>query len=156
MTPEDIIAQFEAAAISLKHLKASRHTWPDKYRSAWPDIVQGSWDLWLAYGRLPGDEYYQPTYNRPAPPSSVEIDAMDEVLTWIEWLGQCQEVDRIVAHGYWGQVDAERIVVDRRRVIWARACRIPWRKLEDQTGRSVATLRRMRDDAIVCIIRRVG
>lgn len=57
---------------------------------------------------------------RPAPPHPRAIDRMDEVLSW---LLACEEAER--------------------RILWARACRIPWRKLEALDGRSHMTLRQV-------------
>lgn len=56
--------------------------------------------------------------NRLAAPAPAAIDRMDEVLSW---LLAC--------------------TVEERRILWARACRVPWRKLEDLDGRSHTTLR---------------
>lgn len=57
---------------------------------------------------------------RPAAPTPGAIDRMDRALLW---LLAC---------------DAEA-----RRLVWARACRVPWRKLEDMDGRSHVTLRKI-------------
>lgn len=57
---------------------------------------------------------------RPAAPTPGAIDRMDRVLAW---LLAC---------------DAEA-----RRLVWARACRVPWRRLEDLDGRSHVTLRKI-------------
>jgi len=58
------------------------------------------------------------TQNRPAPPSPRAIDRMDRVLGW---LMVCS--------------------LEERRILWARACRVPWRRLEAAHGRSHTTLR---------------
>jgi hypothetical protein len=57
---------------------------------------------------------------RPVPPSPRAIDRMDRTLTW---LLACDD--------------------EARRLVWARANRIPWRKLEDIDGRSHVTLRKI-------------
>lgn len=57
---------------------------------------------------------------RLAAPTPGAIDRMDVVLVW---LLACDP--------------------DARRLVWARACRIPWRRLEDQDGRSHMTLRKI-------------
>lgn len=57
---------------------------------------------------------------RPAAPTPGAIDRMDRTLGW---LLAC---------------DAEA-----RRLVWARACRVPWRRLEDLDGRSHVTLRKI-------------
>lgn len=57
---------------------------------------------------------------RPAAPTPGAIDRMDRTLTW---LLACDP--------------------EARRLVWARACRVPWRKLEDLDGRSHVTLRKI-------------
>lgn len=57
---------------------------------------------------------------RPPAPSPRAIDRMDKVLVW---LLACEPAER--------------------RILWARACRIPWRRLEDLDGRSHTTLRQV-------------
>jgi hypothetical protein len=60
------------------------------------------------------------TRTRPPAPQPRAIDRMDEVLSW---LLACEEGER--------------------RILWARACKIPWRKLEALDGRSHMTLRQV-------------
>ncbi|MEQ8396518.1 DUF6362 family protein [Thalassobaculum sp.] len=57
---------------------------------------------------------------RPAAPTPGAIDRMDEALMWL-----------LACDG------------EARRLVWARACRVPWRKLEDLDGRSHVTLRKI-------------
>ena len=57
---------------------------------------------------------------RPAPPSPQAIDRMDRTLGW---LLSCDE--------------------EARRLVWARATGISWRRLEDMDGRSHVTLRKI-------------
>lgn len=57
---------------------------------------------------------------KPIAPPPQAIDRMDQVLVW---LLACDE--------------------EARKIVWARACRIPWRRLEDQDGRSYVTLRKI-------------
>lgn len=59
---------------------------------------------------------------RLAAPSPRAIDRMERVLGW---LFHCDD--------------------DSRRIIWARACGVPWRRLEDIDGRSHVTLRKVSD-----------
>lgn len=68
--------------------------------------------------------------NRLAAPSPRAIDRMERVLGW---LFHCDD--------------------DSRRVVWARACGIPWRRLEDIDGRSHVTLRKICDRGIADIHR---
>ena len=60
--------------------------------------------------------------NRLAAPSPRAIDRMERVLGW---LFHCDD--------------------DARRIVWARACGVPWRRLEDIDGRSHVTLRKVAD-----------
>ena len=60
--------------------------------------------------------------NRLAAPSPRAIDRMERVLGW---LFHCDD--------------------DARRIVWARACGVPWRRLEDIDGRSHVTLRKVGD-----------
>lgn len=57
---------------------------------------------------------------RPAAPTPGAIDRMDSVLSWL-----------MACDG------------EARRLVWARACRVPWRKLEDIDGRIHVTLRKI-------------
>lgn len=57
---------------------------------------------------------------RPAAPSPAAIDRMDRALGWL-----------LACDG------------EARRLVWARACGIPWRRLEDLDGRSHVTLRKI-------------
>lgn len=57
---------------------------------------------------------------RPPPPSPQAIDRMDRTLVW---LLSCDE--------------------EARRLVWARATGISWRRLEDMDGRSHVTLRKI-------------
>jgi hypothetical protein len=66
--------------------------------------------------------------NRLAAPSPRAIDRMELVLGW---LFHCDD--------------------DSRRIIWARACGVPWRRLEDVDGRSHVTLRKVGDRGLLDI-----
>ena len=57
---------------------------------------------------------------RPAAPTPGAIDRMDEALSWL-----------LACDG------------EAQRLVWARACRVPWRKLEDLDCRSHVTLRKV-------------
>ena len=69
---------------------------------------------------------------RPAA-SPKSIDRMEIVLTW---LFACEDADE-------------------RRLVWATACGIPWRKLEDMDGRSHVTLRKIHDRGLGAIQRKL-
>ncbi len=70
---------------------------------------------------------------RPAAPPPARISRADEAVIWLLWLN-----------------DAER------RVTWARASGITWRRLEDMDGRSHVTLRKILASALECICRHLN
>ncbi|MCA3248990.1 MAG: hypothetical protein INF41_01005 [Rhodospirillaceae bacterium] len=57
---------------------------------------------------------------RPIPPHPQDIQAMDQALEWLFWLTEGE-----------------------RKLVWARACRLPWRGLAEMDGRSHVTLRKV-------------
>lgn len=71
-----------------------------------------------------------PRAARPAAPSPRAIDRMETVLAWL-----------VACDG------------EARRIVWARACGVPWRRLEDIDGRSHVTLRKVEDRGIRAIHR---
>ena len=74
----------------------------------------------------------EPRKRRPAAPSPQAIDRMDEVLTWLIPLS-----------------------VEQRRLLWARACGVPWRHLADMDGRSHVTLRKIWQHTLQTIAERL-
>lgn len=78
-------------------------------------------DAMEAYG------YDAPKFSRETP-SAEAITRMDRALRWLLWIDQ-----------------------DQRRIAWARAEGIPWRKLEDWDGRSRTTLQKVHNEAIDAI-----
>lgn len=70
---------------------------------------------------------------RPPPPSAAAISRADEAVLWLLWLDESP-----------------------RRIVWARAGNIPWRRLEDMDGRSHTTLRRIETAALETICRRLN
>ena len=71
---------------------------------------------------------HNPCRTRPASPSPAAIDRLDESLGW---MFVCNQEQRIV--------------------VWARACGIAWRRIEDMDGRSHMTLRRIEDRGLAAI-----
>ncbi len=71
--------------------------------------------------------------NRKGPPSPKAIDRMDECLQWMLAMPK-----------------------ENRRLVWARACGIPWRRLEDMDGRSHVTLRKHHDYALEALARNLN
>lgn len=139
-------ARLEEAADSLRRLRAGRRTLPAGYVGAWPAVVQDSWD---GYG------VYQPRL-RPAAPSARAIDRMDETITWITRIGGEDELRRLVERHRHSPKQAEDAVIARRKIVWARACGMPWRRLEDMDGRSHTTLRKVQAEGIGAILRWVN
>ncbi len=70
---------------------------------------------------------------RPPAPPPARISRAEEAVTWLLWL-----------------TDAER------RVSWARASAITWRRLEDIDGRSHVTLRKIQSSALECICKHLN
>ena len=62
---------------------------------------------------------------RPPRPSPAEISRMDEAIGWLLLLE-----------------------ADQRRIVWARAMGLSWRRLEDMDGRSVRTLQNVHATAL--------
>ncbi len=56
-----------------------------------------------------------------------------------------------VSHMYYWLDAAMEIDEDWRRVVLARACRIPWRRLEEIDGRSHTTLRKIENSALATL-----
>lgn len=76
---------------------------------------------------------FTPQRPRVAAPSPAAIDRADETVAWLLWM------------------DGEQ-----RRIVWARACKIAWRKLEDLDGRSHTTLRKVRTAGLDAILKRLN
>ena len=76
---------------------------------------------------------YEAARTRPAAPSPEAISRMDETLGWLFWVEN-----------------------DGRRLLWARAMGVPWRRLEDLDGRSHVTLKRAHDRLLGEIARRLN
>ena len=91
MTPDAIKSRLREAADVLARLPANRG--PQEYGSTWPDIVRSTWERWAE-----GYEWHPKMQNRvmgparvrvrPAVPSGIEIDRMDEAMGWLNWLGE--------------------------------------------------------------------
>lgn len=70
---------------------------------------------------------------RPPAPSPEAIDRLDETLSWL-----------------WPLAD------DERRLVMARAFRLPWRRLEDMDGRSERTLRTVHTRVLAAVAARAN
>ena len=71
---------------------------------------------------------YTPTRRRASPQ---KIDELDVILKWLLPLS-----------------------AEERRIVWAKSCKIPWRKLEDIDGRSHTTLRKIYTRGVekICVL----
>lgn len=80
-------------------------------------------------------EGYGATPSRPklAAPTPAAISRAEEAVAWLLWTA-----------------------AEQRRVIWARACGVPWRKLEDLDGRSHTTLRKVQAAGMDAILARLN
>ncbi|MFO7481293.1 DUF6362 family protein [Oceanibaculum nanhaiense] len=76
---------------------------------------------------------YEAAQTRPAAPTPEAISRMDETLAWLFWVEN-----------------------EGRRLLWARAMGVPWRRLEDLDGRSHVTLKRAHDRLLGEIARRLN
>ena len=83
-------------------------------------------DAIVAYG-------YAPVRMRPAAPTPAKISRADEAVQWLFWLS-----DR------------------ERKIVWARACRIPWRRLAAMDGRSHTTLRKIFAGGLDVVLRNLN
>ena len=68
---------------------------------------------------------------RPARPTPAQITRMDEAIGWLLWLAE-----------------------DERKVVWARATGMSWRRIEDMDGRSTRTLQNLFASALRRILAR--
>jgi len=75
-------AALREALDSLRRLRATRHTWPDSTRVAWPQAVLEASE---AYG------YTAEAIHRPRP-TAEEISHMDAVLPWLMWLTRTERI----------------------------------------------------------------
>ncbi len=76
--------------------------------------------------------YSAPRVGPPAP-SPAAVSRADQAVLWLLWL------------------DGEQ-----RRIVWARAAGVAWRRLEDMDGRSHTTLRRVEREAIDLVCRKLN
>jgi hypothetical protein len=76
---------------------------------------------------------YESVRLRPPAPSPAAVSRADAAVLWLLWLDDAP-----------------------RRIAWARASGIPWRKLEDLDGRSHTTLRRVEGEALAAICRHLN
>mgnify|MGYP003982529079 CR=1 FL=1 len=70
---------------------------------------------------------------RPPVPLPAQISRADEAVCWLLWAAE-----------------------EERRILWARAARIPWRRLEEMDGRSHSTLRGIQRRGLTAITVRLN
>jgi len=126
-TPLDVRYRLAEAADTLRRL-------PMPARGRPPRAAQALAARWPDTVLAAIDAYgYGRTRLRPAAPAPHDIRRMDEALCWLWW-----------------------IEGERRRIVWARACGVPWRRLEDIDGRSDRTLRARYQTGIAAIAWRLN
>lgn len=76
---------------------------------------------------------FTPQRPRVPAPQPAAIDRADETVQWLLWM-----------------------TTEQRRIVWARACKVAWRKLEDLDGRSHTTLRKVRATGLDAILARLN
>lgn len=74
-----------------------------------------------------------PMRNRPPAPRPAAVTRADAAVAWLYWTEAAE-----------------------RRVLWARALGVPWRRLEDMDGRSHTTLRKVEAAGCEAICRRLN
>ncbi len=98
------------------------------------DIPSRQMARWPDVVRCALDAYgFTPQRPRVAAPTPAAIDRADETVAWLLWMAP-----------------------EQRRIVWARACKIAWRKLEDLDGRSHTTLRKVRAAGLDAILARLN
>lgn len=105
-TRDELRDRLREAARTLRSVKLTSRDIPQSIRSAWPEIVRKAADQFAAeVGATESEvkDMHAPRLRVRLCPSAAEISRMDEALSWLEWI-----------HG------------DERRIVFARALRIPY------------------------------
>ena len=105
-TADDVANRFEEAASTARRLPPVR---VQGYFTLWPTVVRSEWE------RMSADE--QPKLHFQPNPS--EVDAMLEVMHWVQWLE-----------------------VEQRHLVWMRAKRYGWREISIRFGCCTKTAQR--------------
>ena len=119
-TIEDVANRFEDAASTARRLPPVR---VQGYFTVWPMIVRSEWE------RMSAEE--QPRLHFQ--PSPVEVDAMLEVMHWVQWLE-----------------------LDQRHLVWMRAKRYGWRDIAIRFACCTKTAQRHRQAALQCVAQRLN
>ena len=154
MTPAEIKERLREAADVLRRLPPERG--PREFGSNWPDIVRSTWGaLWRWNPTLQRWEREVPIL-KPSPPMGAEIDRMEEVMTWIEMLGDSQEIQRLIDLYSHSEKTAKGTVVMRRVVGWGFALGLSTRRIGRQIGRSHERARQILNIDAERVIERMG
>jgi hypothetical protein len=110
-SPEDVAERLEEAADTLRRMPREA---PRGYKSCMPTPLRESKDVWqnaVESGR------FEDMAAHPGAPSSLAIDRMDEAMRWLSWL-----------------------TAGDAKLLWARACGVPWKVLVFRMKASRMTL----------------
>jgi hypothetical protein len=97
-TTDDVANRFEEAASTARRLPPVR---VQGYFTLWPTVVRSEWE------RMSADERPKMHFQ----PSPGEVEAMLEVMRWVQWLD-----------------------VEQRHLVWMRAKRYGWREISIRFG----------------------
>ena len=119
-TIEDVANRFEDAASTARRLPPVR---VQGYFTVWSMIVRSEWE------RMSAEE--QPRLHFQ--PSPVDVDAMLEVMHWVQWLE-----------------------LDQRHLVWMRAKRYGWRDIAIRFACCTKTAQRHWQAALQCVAQRLN
>ena len=119
-TIEDVANRFEEAASTARRLPPVR---VQGYFAVWPMIVRSEWE------RMSAEERPKLHFQ----PSPVEVDAMLEVMHWVQWLE-----------------------LDQRHLVWMRAKRYGWRDIAIRFACCTKTAQRHWQVALLSVAQRLS
>ena len=119
-TPDDVANRFEEAASTARRLPPVR---VQGYFTLWPTVVRSEWE------RMSADE--QPKMHFQPSPS--EVDAMLEVMHWVQWLE-----------------------LEQRHLVWMRAKRYGWRDITIRFACDRSTAWRRWQRALEIVVERLN
>ena len=119
-TIDDVANRFEEAACTARRLPPVR---VQGYFTVWPMIVRSEWE------RMSADERPKLHFQ----PSPVEVDAMLEVMRWVQWLE-----------------------LDQRHLVWMRAKRYGWRDIAIRFACCTKTAQRHWQVAMLSVAQRLN
>ena len=119
-TIDDVANRFEEAASTARRLPPVR---VQGYFTVWPMIVRSEWE------RMSAEERPKLHFQ----PSPVEVDAMLEVMHWVQWLE-----------------------LDQRHLVWMRAKRYGWRDIAIRFACCTKTAQRHWQVALLSVAQRLS